>query len=426
MNSSLPENSSSSSCQKHPKKYEWVFFGFFALLVVMYFWVASPGSAVSKFSFFVGLGLIPGLLVRLAGKPSHTVHRICFAFSLVAFVLDNPKLRPDAETIQRVAENWPIVALGFFASFTQPVWGALRCHRLLVDGGVGISKRQTFELVLIGMFFNLFLPGATGGDAYRVYALVNKYRVRLGVAISSITLDRFLGLPSLILVVVLGMALDYEFFRSNRILSGLVPFIDGAAIVCFLLVLYLIFAGKSRRKEAPASRASARLTREASGLLKRMHRMVAGNVKSRATLPLALLYGFLAHLACIASCLCFGLALGVEGVPVLRFFLIVPMTMAINAIPGAPGGVGQGELAMATLLDIAHPGVGNAQVGVMVMLLFRLTNMAVGLAGGVLYAMGKSGKHNPNEMAEMAGMGEALSAAGYAGEGGGGRASGGD
>lgn len=399
---------------KSPSKYEWIFFFLFALLAALHLFIAAPGSSISKFSLFVGIGLIPGILVRLAGKPSRNVHRICFAFSLIAFVLDNPKLRPDAETVQRIAANWPLVALGFLASFTQPVWGALRSHRLLRDSGVVISKWQAFELVLIGTFFNIFLPGSTGGDAYRVYVVIKKFNARLGAAIASITLDRFLGLPALIFVVVMGMILEYDFFRSNRVLSGLVPFIAGAAIVCFFLVVYLAFAGKSRRKEPSASTASSYPAQESTGWLGRMHRMVADNVKSSATLPLALLFGFLAHLACIGSCLCFGLALGVEGVPPLRYFLIVPMAMAINAIPGAPGGVGQGELAMATLLDMAYPGVGNAQVGVMVMLLFRLTNMAMGLSGGFLYATGKSGKSSRTQMAEMteiAEMGEALAAA---------------
>lgn len=409
MDAADPELSQKS---KTPSKYEWIFFFLFALLATVHLLVATPGTGLSKFSLFVGLGLIPGLLVRLTGKSSRNVHRICFAFSLIAFVLDNPNLRPDTQTIHRMADNWPMVALGFIISFTQPVWGTLRSHRLLSDSGTRINKRQTFELVLVGTFFNIFLPGSTGGDAYRVYAVVKKFNAKLGAAIASISLDRFLGLPSLILVVVLGMVLDYEFFCSNSILAGLIPFISGAAVICFLLVLYLVFAGKSQRKETPASTTSSRLTRGATSWLKRIHRMVAGNVKSRATLPLALLFGFLAHLACIGSCLCFGIALGVEGVPSLRYFLIVPMAMAINAIPGAPGGVGQGEIAMATLLDMAHPGAGNAQIGVMVMLLFRLTNMAMGLTGGFLYASGKSG--HAARHGEIEEMGDALATAGSA------------
>jgi uncharacterized membrane protein YbhN (UPF0104 family) len=179
------------------------------------------------------------------------------------------------------------------------------------------------------------------------------------------------------------MVLDYDFFRRNTLLYGLVPFIALAGAVCLVLVVYLAFAGKTGRRPDDGNRD------EPQGWCKRTHAMIAANVTRPATLPLALWYGFMSHLACIVACVCLGVALGVEGVPALRYFLIIPMAMAINAIPGAPGGVGQGELAMATLLDMAAPGHGNAQIGVMVMLLFRLTNMLMGLAGGLYYAMGR-------------------------------------
>ena len=369
--------------------WEWLPAAAFACLIPLYL-MAEPGGLAARFAFFVGLGLLPGVVWRLLGKSSWNVHRIGFAAGLVAFVLDNPELRPDAGTWRKIIDNWHLAALGFLVSFTQPVWGALRTRRLLNDTGVPIGFLGALKLILIGSFFNIFLPGSTGGDAYRVYAVTRDYQTRLSSAIASISLDRFLGLPSLILVVLLGMALDHKFFLANKTLSSLVPFITGAGAVCLILVLYLLFAGWSHRR--PDSRTQADDGQE-KGWLGRLHRTLATNVKRPATLPLALFYGFMSHIACIVSCLLFGLALSVQGVEPLRYFLIVPMAMTINAIPGAPGGVGQGELAMATLLDWAGPGHGNLQLGVMVMLLFRLSNMAIGLGGGALYAFGReSGK----------------------------------
>ena len=367
------------------------------VLAVLYFTAAKPGGNMARFCLFVGVGLLPGTLWRLAGRSSWNVHRVFFAAGLIAFVLDNPALRPDRATWERMLGNWPLVTLGFLISFTQSLWGMLRTHRLLTDSGVAIGMMETLKLCLCGSFFNIFLPGSTGGDAYRVYAITRGHGTRLAPAIASISLDRFLGLPSLILVVVMGMVLDYEFFRANRILSKLIPFIAGAGLVCLILVAYLVNAGKAHRSgrivpvshDGIAGAGPRGWLRRIRALLRRTHAMIATNITRPATLPLALLYGFLSHLACIASCQCFGYALGVEGVPALRYYLIVPMAMAINSIPGAPGGVGQGELAMAELLEMAGPGLGNAQAGVMIMLLFRLSNMAVGLAGGALYAMGK-------------------------------------
>ncbi len=372
--------------QKKPSPWEWLPLALVVVLGIVYMRV-QPGSGLHRFAFWVGLGLIPGSLWRLAGKRSWNVHRIFFACSLVAFVLENPDLRPDAATLSAILAHWEIVLAGFIVSFTQPLWGMLRTHRLLTDSGVCISRWDSLKLCLSGSFFNIFLPGSTGGDAYRVYAITQGYNRKLAPAIASITLDRLLGLPSLIVVVALGMVLDYQFFRSNKVLSGLIPFIAGAGIVCLIMVWYLAMAGKTRRKHDWVEKAQP--DGKPPGWFKRMHMMVATNVKRPGTLWLALFYGFMSHVACIISCLCFGIAVGVEGVPPLRYFLIVPMAMTINSIPGAPGGVGQGELAMATLLTMASPGEANAQAGVMVMLLFRITNMLMGIIGGVFYAMGK-------------------------------------
>lgn len=367
-----------------PSRWEWLPLLALAALAAAYLFWAPAGGTLSQFALFIGLSLVPGSLYRLAGKSSWNVHRVCFALGLVAFVLANPKLRPDRRSLDLILDNWPLVALGFLVSFTQPVWGMLRSRRLLVDSGVPVSAWEAQRLILVGSFFNMFLPGSTGGDAYRVYAVVREHKTRFSTALATVSLDRLLGLPSLIVVVLLGMLLDYRFLAASGIFSGMFVFIAGAAAVCLALVAYLFFAGKSRRRQEGTTADGP------VGWFGRLHRMLAASVKRPGTLPLALLYGFLSHVACIVSCLCFGLALNVQGVPSLRYFLIVPMAMAVNAIPGSPGGVGVGELAMAKFLDMASPGVANEQAGVLIMLLFRLSNIAIGLAGGLVYATGKT------------------------------------
>jgi uncharacterized protein (TIRG00374 family) len=233
----------------------------------------------------------------------------------------------------------------------------------------------------------MLLPGSTGGDAYRVYVLGSRNGTGIGSAIATVSLDRFLGLPSLLLTVFLGMILDWRFFVENQALSGMVPVIAVAGGICLFLIGYLVLAGKGRRRVGKIAPGKAEDNRPAGRLL-RLHRLLADNVRSPATLPLTLLYGALAHLATIAACQCFGASLGVSGIPWVRYCLIVPMALAINAIPGAPGGVGQGELAMAALLAMASPDGANAQAGVALMLLFRFSNIAIGLAGAVAYAAG--------------------------------------
>ena len=125
------------------------------------------------------------------------------------------------------------------------------------------------------------------------------------------------------------------------------------------------------------------------GRLHRVHRLLSVGISRTWTLPVVLGWGFLSHIVVSVACCLFGMAIGIEGISVLQYFLLVPLALCINAIPGAPGGVGQGEIAMAALFELASPGHGNSQAGVAVMLLLRIANTLVGLAGGVFYATGK-------------------------------------
>ncbi|MDR2391915.1 MAG: flippase-like domain-containing protein [Planctomycetota bacterium] len=337
---------------------------------------------------FIAFGLLPGTFWRLLGRKSWNVHRAGFAAALAAYVLSTPSLRPNAETLRNISKNWNLALLGFCLSFTQPLWGGLRLHRLLGDvGRIEITCAQSVALCFSGFFFNIFLPGATGGDAYRVYVLGRQGGAGIGSAIATISLDRFLGLPSLVLIVFFGMALDWRYLANNRTLSEMVPFIAAAGGICLLLIGYLVLAGKGRRQADKIAPGEADDTRSAGRLL-RLHRLLAKNVRRPATLPLALLYGALAHVATIAACQCFGSSLGISGISWMRYYLIVPMALSINVIPVAPGGVGQGELAMAALFAMASSDGANAQAGVMLMLLFRLSNIAIGLSGAVAYVAG--------------------------------------
>jgi hypothetical protein len=61
------------------------------------------------------------------------------------------------------------------------------------------------KLNFIGIFFNIFMPGTTGGDVARI-AYLNKWGVNLHTATSRIFMDRFTGLMAILLLSSLGVA----------------------------------------------------------------------------------------------------------------------------------------------------------------------------------------------------------------------------
>ncbi len=349
-----------------------------AFLAALYF-LTGDNSGLHRLSQFIALGLFPGTVARLLGHQSWKIHRICFALSLVAYMVYNPSLRPGKQDLTMMLANWHLVLAGFALAFLQPFCGALRLQRLFTDSGIEAGFFATLKLCLAGSFFNIFLPGSTGGDIYRVYAIIGKDRKRFGRALASVTLDRFLGMPPLMIMVLVAAIVDYSFAFANARFAKLMNFIIIASVGSIAIMLALWFS----RNCFSDSDASGQV-----GKLGRIHQLLAANLSRPLTLPLTQFYGLASHVAVVMACACFAYALGVDGIPAWRFFFLVPLANAVNAIPGAPGGIGQGEIAMAALFDLAAPGQGNAQIGVVVMLLLRLANIAIGLTGGAFYAMG--------------------------------------
>ena len=67
--------------------------------------------------------------------------------------------------------------------------------------GINLPQKQNLKLYWLGMFYNLFLPGAISGDAYKVVLLTRKYDVGYKKITAAVLLDRFSGLLALGLIL---------------------------------------------------------------------------------------------------------------------------------------------------------------------------------------------------------------------------------
>ncbi len=74
---------------------------------------------------------------------------------------------------------------------------SLRLNKFLVSTGIHISERANMKLYLLGMYYNLFLPGGIGGDGYKIYLLNRKYEVRTRKIFWAVMMDRIIGVVAL-------------------------------------------------------------------------------------------------------------------------------------------------------------------------------------------------------------------------------------
>jgi len=85
-----------------------------------------------------------------------------------------------------------LIALLFFV--VSKVFSAYRLNLYFFQVGVPLSTGSNLRLYLLGMFYNLFLPGGIGGDAYKGYLLHRTFKTPGKKLAAVLLLDRISGL----------------------------------------------------------------------------------------------------------------------------------------------------------------------------------------------------------------------------------------
>ena len=67
--------------------------------------------------------------------------------------------------------------------------------------GLRITDIYNFKLYLLGMFYNLFLPGGIGGDGYKIYFLRKKSGIKGRKLLTAVFFDRLSGVWALCLII---------------------------------------------------------------------------------------------------------------------------------------------------------------------------------------------------------------------------------
>lgn len=102
---------------------------------------------------------------------------------------------------EALTESDPIFfILAFFVFFLSQIITSTRLNGIFKGIGLHISEKYNFKLYLLGMFYNLFLPGGIGGDGYKIFFLRRKFHIKGRRLLMAIFFDRLSGLWALCLI----------------------------------------------------------------------------------------------------------------------------------------------------------------------------------------------------------------------------------
>lgn len=156
---------------------------------------------------------------------------------LICHLFGSPSVR--LETLKVIAHANPQwLLIGLISAILTESLCAVRWWFVLRLFGTPVSLARVFAFCGAGLFFSLGLPGAAGGDAFRIIYLIRLYPGRKLRASLTVLADRLCGLVSLVIAFSITMIFRHHLFNFDQhtksILSAASLLLGSVVILVFL------------------------------------------------------------------------------------------------------------------------------------------------------------------------------------------------
>jgi uncharacterized protein (TIRG00374 family) len=232
-----------------------------------------------------------------------------------------------------------------------------------------VRWRCLAALYFVGAFFSLFLPTGVGGDAVKMYEL-SRQGHKTAAAISSVLVDRFLGLFVLFAIALLAL------IASPELAGPQVWFIVGPVFIASLISVALLvqrtwIESWGQRLGLGGVLGQIKILRE---LYESLHLYSAGALLKATAIAVVW------NLILILAYHLLGRAVGID-LSAWHYLLLVPVISILELIPSLGGlGIREG----ATVLLFGQLGVAQTQA-LALALAYDLILVSAGFVGALVY-----------------------------------------
>lgn len=267
------------------------------------------------------------------------------------YVFHSPQKRAQiADALRHGNIKW--VLLGWVCYGAVELLATVRWQFLLRIQSIRLSWLQAGGIVMIGLFFNQFLPGGIGGDAMRLYfAFGLAPRKKIGATLS-VAMDRLFGLLTVSSLAALTFALRFSWLTRSAAPRHIayLAFTLLCASLAFAVFLFVVTNARLLDRLPKATPFRRTIIESGEALLcYRAHPW---------TIALAFPITVVAHLAYYTSFYCAGEALRAptgHAASLMDMLSIMPLVDTLISVPISLGGVGVRETLFQELLgNLAH------------------------------------------------------------------------
>lgn len=319
-----------------------------------------------------------------------TALQLAVTIGLLWWVFHDPETRSEMAGALQLAD-WGWLGVGVAVFFGCTVLATARWKVLLAVQDIQMSWLRTWQLFMVGMFFNLFMLGSTGGDVVKMFLTMRETTKNKAAALLSVFMDRVIGMLALIF---LSVALLY--FRYDQLSHA-----EGSAALLRVLLWLL------------AASMAVIIGMFAVSALGWVHHLPAWTplrgriVEVSAACHLyakawrltiwAFLVSFPLFAMFFTTFYCAARAF-TDQLGLLDMFSVMPIVAVITAIPISISGIGLRESLFVQLL--APFGV-TAAVATLISVAGFLINTAGSLAGGIVFLFYRSSTHQSASLRDM-------------------------
>jgi uncharacterized protein (TIRG00374 family) len=302
--------------------------------------------------------------------------RIAVAAGLTGYILWRSD--PSAVAAAAAGVDWRWVGVAVLLVLVDRALMAYRWVALLctIESDRRPPIGPLMRVFFVSSFVGTFLPASVGGDIVRSYSLA-RLNVDAGDAVASVLMDRLLGVASVFLMALAGLALATDLSQNAAIVGGLV--VTAAACAAMLVLIF-------------SPRAAALVSQAASGLpfaaVRRTGVRVVDSIRKYSAHSPQLI----AVLACsiavqalrVFQAFYLGRSLGIDA-PLSAYFAFIPLILLIMLLPVTINGLGTSQAAFVWFFSRA--GVASAAAFAL-SVLFVALGVVGNLPGALLYAAG--------------------------------------
>ena len=222
---------------------------------------------------------------------------------------------------------------GFACYGVVELLAAYRWFILLRVQEVHLPPWRVGALLMLGIFFNMFMPGGTGGDVLKVFFLLKEIPKKKAEGLLAVLMDRLIGLMALIMISAVIVGIRYDWLRTDpvsRNLTWALLLILAASLGG--IVFSFMISGFGLAHKLPAKMPM----RDKLIDLARAYNAYARAWPSSLA---ALFASFFVHLSSFSLYLCAAKALSLD-IRMWDLLTVMPIILTLAAMPISVGGTG--------------------------------------------------------------------------------------